>query len=340
MNIAATIPDFNAPVVEHARRDFPLLDAGMTVGKALERIRREGVGERVIYFYAIDEQERLVGVVPTRRLLTTPLEMPLREIMVPRVVAVPTTATILEACEFFVLYKFLAFPIVDEQRRVVGIIDANLFAEEILEAGDSESRQTGSHIAQVSPEFFEALGFHIDQIRGASPWRIFRFRFPWLLVTVGGGTLSAILAGFFETTLAHSLVLAFFLTMVLGLNESVSMQSMTVTIHALRSAQVTWGWLATAFRRELITALLLGAACGLVVALVVWIWRNDGAAALVIGGSIALSLVTACGFGLGVASLLRRFELDPKIAAGPITLALADFFALVIYFTGAWLVLR
>ena len=340
MNIAATIPDFNAPVVEHARRDFPLLDAGMTVGKALERIRREGVGERVIYFYAIDEQERLVGVVPTRRLLTTPLEMPLREIMVPRVVAVPATATILEACEFFVLYKFLAFPIVDQQRRVVGIIDANLFAEEILEAGDSESRQTGSHIAQVSPEFFEALGFHIDQIRGASPWRIFRFRFPWLLVTVGGGTLSAILAGFFETTLAHSLVLAFFLTMVLGLNESVSMQSMTVTIHALRSAQVTWGWLATAFRRELVTALLLGAACGLVVALVVWIWRNDGAAALVIGGSIALSLVTACGFGLGVASLLRRFELDPKIAAGPITLALADFFALVIYFTGAWLVLR
>jgi magnesium transporter len=259
--------------------------------------------------------------------------------MVPRVVAVPATATILDACEFFVLYKFLAFPVVDEQRRVVGIIDANLFTEEILEAGDSESRQTGSHIAQVSPEFFEALGFHIEQIRGASAWRIFRFRFPWLLVTVGGGTLSAILAGFFEATLARSLVLAFFLTMVLGLNESVSMQSMSVTIHALRSAHVTWRWLATAFRRELVTALLLGAACGLIVGLIVWMWRNDGAAAFVIGGSIALSLVTACGFGLGVASLLHRFELDPKIAAGPITLALADFFALVIYFTGAWLVL-
>jgi hypothetical protein len=63
MNIAATIPDFNAPVVDHARKDFPLLRAGMTVGEALERIRREGVGERVIYFYAIDEQDRLVGVV-------------------------------------------------------------------------------------------------------------------------------------------------------------------------------------------------------------------------------------------------------------------------------------
>jgi magnesium transporter len=340
MNIAASIPDFDAPVVEHARRDFPLLDAGMTVGEALQRVRREGVGERVIYFYTIDEQERLVGVVPTRRLLTASLEAPLREIMVPRVVAVPATATILEACEFFVLYKFLAFPVVDQQRRVVGIIDANLFAEEILEAGESEGREAATPVAQVSPEFFEALGFHIEQIRGASPWRVFRFRFPWLLVTVTGGTLSAILAHFFEATLARSLVLAFFLTMVLALNESVSMQSMSVTIHALRSVSVTTGWLATAFRREVSTAILLGIACGWVVGAIVWFWRHDFAGAFVIGGTIALSLVTASALGLGVPSLLHRLRLDLRIAAGPVTLALADFVALVIYFSGAWLVLR
>src|SRR6266516_5743187 len=338
MNIAPGIPDFNAPVADHARKDFPLLDAGMIVGEALERIRREGVGERVVYFYAVDEQKRLVGVVPTRRLLSARLETPLRQIMVPRVVAIPATATVLEACEFFVLYKFLAFPVVDEQRRVVGVIDANLFAEEILEAGESEDRHRST--TPVGPEFFEALGFRIEQIRGVSPWRVFRFRFPWLLVTVTGGTLSAILARFFEATLARSLVLAFFLTMVLGLNESVSMQSMSVTIHALRSVRVTWRWLATAFRREVMTALLLGLACGLVVSAIVFMWRNDLAGAFVIGGSIAVSLVSACVLGLGVPSLLHRFKLDPKIAAGPVTLAVADFVALVIYFTSAWLVLR
>jgi magnesium transporter len=338
MNIAAGIPDFNAPVADHARKDFPLLEAGMAVGEALDRIRREGVGERVVYFYAVDEQKRLVGVVPTRRLLTAPLETPLRDVMVPRVVAVPATATILDACEFFVLYKFLAFPVVDEQRRVVGVIDANLFAEEILEAGESEDRYRST--PSVGPEFFEALGFHIEQIRGASPWRVFQFRFPWLLVTVTGGTLSAILAGFFQATLVRSLALAFFLTMVLGLNESVSAQSMSVTIHALRSVNVTWRWLATAFRREVATAVLLGVACGLLVGIIVWVWRNDLRAAFVIGGSIALSLVTACALGLGVPSLLHRLKLDPKIAAGPVTLALADFVALVIYFTTAWLALR
>ena len=127
--------------------------------------------------------------------------------------------------------------------------------------------------------------------------------------------------------------------MVLGLTESVSAQSMSVTIQALRSARLTWSWFATAFRRELATAILLGLACGGFVALIVIAWRNDVRAAGVIGGSIALSLITACLFGLGVPSLLHHFKLDPKIAAGPVTLALADIFALVFYFTSAWLVL-
>src|SRR5690349_22089752 len=105
MNLTATIPDFDTPVVDHARKDFPLLNADMTIGEALERIRREGVGERVIYFYAIDEEKRLVGVVPTRRLLTAPLETALHEVMVRRVVGGPAQATVLEACACFVLYN-------------------------------------------------------------------------------------------------------------------------------------------------------------------------------------------------------------------------------------------
>jgi magnesium transporter len=321
-------PDFNSPIVDHARKDFPMLDAGMTVTAALERIRREGVGERVIYFFAVDPDQRLVGVLPTRRLLTASPETRLEEIMVRKVVAIPATATVLDACEFFVLYKFFAFPVVDEKRRVVGVVDVSLFAEEMLEAEQQ----------RLSSDVFEALGLHLEQIRGASAWRAFRYRFPWLLVTISCGTICALLAGAFELTLARSLVIAFFLTMVLGLNESVSAQSMSVTIQTLRTARVTWSWFRTAFRRELATAFLIGLACGAVVAGVVWIWRQDALAALVIGGSISLSLVTACLFGLGVPSLLHGLKLDPKIAAGPITLALADFFALLLYFTGAWLV--
>src|SRR5438270_7752722 len=232
----AGIPDFNSPVVEHARKDFPLLDADMTVAEALDRIRREGIGERVIYFFAIDADKRLVGVLPTRRLLTSPLDTPLREIMVRRVIAIPASASEPDACEFFVLYKFFAFPVIDEHRHVVGVIDVSLFAEEIL--GDREEPQRPA--TPVRDDVFEVLGFHLEQVRGASPWRVFRFRFPWLLVTVTAGTFCAILAGAFEATLSRSLVVAFFFTMVLGLNVRVRPPSMSVTIQMLRFAPGTW----------------------------------------------------------------------------------------------------
>src|ERR1700704_3834467 len=143
--------DFNAPAVQYARKDFPLLQVDASVAKALEKIRREGVGERVIYFYAVDQQRRLVGVVPTRRLLTAAPEQTLREIMVQRVIALPATATALEACEFFVLYKFLAFPVVDADRRIIGVVDSDVFMESVLETQETE----GEDVARA--DFFEIL---------------------------------------------------------------------------------------------------------------------------------------------------------------------------------------
>jgi magnesium transporter len=333
---APVSPDFNSLIVEHARKDFPLLDAEMNLADALERIRREGIGERVIYFFATDPEKKLVGVLPTRRLLTAPLDKRLDEIMVRRVVAIPGSATVLEACEFFVLYKFFAFPVVDEQRRVIGVVDVSLFAEEMLEAGEREEEQ---HHLTPSEDVFEALGVRLAQIRGASTWRVFRYRFPWLLVTVAAGTACALLAGAFEATLANSLLIAFFLTMVLGLNESVSMQSMTLTIQALHLQTPTRSWFLANLRRESATALLIGLGCGLIVAAIVWLWRGDVNGAFVVGVSIVVSLFMACVFGFSVPSILHGLKLDPKIAAGPVTLAVTDFFALTFYFSLASLVL-
>ncbi len=334
----AAIPDFDEPIAAHARKDLPLLRADMSVQEALNQIRREGVGERVIYFYAVDHERRLAGVLPTRRLLTSALETRLEEIMIRRVVALPATATVLEACEFFVLYKFLAFPVVDSEKRVVGVVDVGLFRQELLEAGEREGERAPA--SAPSDDLFEALGFRLAQIKDASPLRVFRYRFPWLMATVFSGTICAVLAGAFEATLAGSLVIAFFLTMVLGLNESVSMQSMSVTIQALRSTSLTRRWFVETFRREAGTAVLLGGGCGIVVAAIVWIWRRDLPGAAAVGSSIVLSLVTACLFGLSIPSLLHSLKLDPKIAAGPVTLAFTDFFALLFYFGIGTIVLR
>jgi magnesium transporter len=318
------------PVLTVARRDATTLPQDLTVREALEAIRGREVGEKIVYFYVLDANERLAGVLPTRRLLTASLDQHVRDIMVPRVVAIPQTATLLEACEAFVLHKFLAFPVVDEQRRIVGVVDVSFFAQEVFDMGKQEEER---------PELmFEAIGFHVAQVRDASPLRAFRFRFPWLLATIGSGTICALLAGRFEVTLAKSLVLAFFLTMALGLGESVSIQSMTVTIQALRATRPTLRWYAQALRREAGTALLLGAASGTMVGIIVWLWRGNALAGVSIGASLLLALCAACVFGLSIPAALHALKLDPKIAAGPVTLAFTDVFTLLFYFgLAAWL---
>src|SRR4051812_772521 len=140
----------------------------MTVESALAHIRKTGVGEKIIYFYVADENDRLAGVVPTRRLLVSELEKPIAEIMVAGVIAIPHTATLLEACELFVLYKYLAFPVVDEQRHILGVIDIGFFAAEVFEMSDEE----------VHDDIFEATGLHVEQLHNAAPTKAFRARFP------------------------------------------------------------------------------------------------------------------------------------------------------------------
>jgi magnesium transporter len=322
MHVKPPVEHLNEPVIRFARKDFTTLNQKLTIEQALASIRQRGVGEKIVYFYVVDDADQLVGVVPTRRLLMAQLQQPLSELMIRNVIAIPDTATVLDACEVFVIHKFFAFPVIDAQRRVIGLVDVSLFTEEVFDIAERE---------QMS-EVFETLGFHVSQVRDASPWRAFRIRFPWLITTIISGTFCAVLAGMYQMTLAKSLVIAFFLTMILGLGESVSIQSMTVTIQSLHTNRPTMRWYLESLWREVFTAFLLGATCGLVVGIIVFVWQHQQAPAFVIGASVTFCLLTACVAGLSVPAVLHALKLDPKIAAGPITLALADIFTLLFYF--------
>ena len=136
----------------------------------------------------------------------------------------------------------------------------------------------------------------------------------------------------------RAVVIAFFLALVLALAEAVSIQSMALTLHALRAAKPDWRWFWNALRREFGSSLLLGAACGTLVLAIVFVWRHTLGPAAVIGLSVAGSLCIACLAGVIVPSLLHALRLDPKIAAGPVTLAVADVLTLLLYFSlASWL---
>jgi len=325
-----TTDHLKQPVMTAARKDFATLSEGFSIRQALDDIRSHDIGEKIVYFYVVNNEGKLVGVVPTRRLLTAPLDQRLSEVMIKRVVTIPREATVLDACEFFAIHKLMAFPVVDEERHILGVVDVSVFTDEVFDMTERERME----------EVFELIGFHVSQVRDASPFRAFRFRFMWLLATIGSGTICAMLASAYEATLAKSLILAFFLTMVLGLGESVSIQSMTVTIQALRSTRATLKWYLKALRRETVTALLIGLACGLTVGLIVWFWHWVVLAAITIGASVFLVLFGACLLGLSVPSLLHALKMDLKIAAGPVTLAATDIYTILCYFSIAAMLLK
>jgi magnesium transporter len=326
---AASSEHLGRPLTEFLRPGPPPLRVDQTIAEALEIIRRSGLEERIFYFYAVDAEGRLSGVVPARKLLTEPLEKQVGAAMMKRVLSLPETATLLEACECFILHKFLAIPVVDSAKRLRGIIDVGLFTDEVLELS------TGGNNDQV----FQTIGLHVQELQHASPIRAFRLRFPWLAATVSGGVLCAVLAGAFEATLQQKVVLAVFMALVLGLGEAVAAQSLALTVQSLPAARIRGKWLRVKLWREVVTAGLLGILAGGTVALMVELFWRDVWAALSIGGSVIVSILVAALLGILVPVILRIVHWDPKIAAGPITLAAADLFTVTCYLVTAKLVL-
>jgi magnesium transporter len=324
MKPARAIDNLDDPVLRHAQPTFLALGMHQTAGEALDSIRaKAGNGGNSLYFYVVDEQQRLAGVLQVRKLLTAPLDTRLDTIMTRRVVAIPDSFTVLEACELFALHKYLAFPVVDAQRKILGVVDVSLFTEELFDLQERE--QTHS--------LFETLGVRLAELRDKSPWDTFRLRFPWLLGTIASGTVCAVLVGVFEVTLARSLILAFFLTMVLGLGESVAMQTMALTTHRLHHQAAQRRWYLHTLPRELARTLLLALACAVVVGGLALAWRRELLPAAVIAGGILGALLFACFVGVSVPALLHRLRLDLRVASGPVTLALTDIGTITIYFS-------
>ncbi|HXE56174.1 MAG TPA: magnesium transporter [Tepidisphaeraceae bacterium] len=311
------------PIAAFMRRDYTSLRVGQTIAEALDSLRQQPVGEKIIYFYVLEDDGKLVGVVPTRRLLMSRPDEKLDDVMIRNVVTIPDTMSVLEACEFFVMYRLLAFPVVDPENRLLGVVDVNLFTDQMMDLSER---------GPSMPDIFQIIGIHIAQGRRGSPWAGFRDRFPWLLCNLGGGIACAFIAGLHERFLNTVIVLALFIPLVLTLAEGVSMQSMTLTLQSFLGEGINWKMVFRSLRSELLTAALLGLASGALVAIVSWVWKRELAVSIAIGLSISLGLVTACLLGVIVPSVVRWMKRDPKFASGPVVLASADVTTMIVYF--------
>jgi magnesium transporter len=310
--------------------DYTSLLVDETIGQVLDSLRTRHVAEKIVYFYVLDRDGKLVGVVPTRRLLMSRPEEKVADIMVKRVISVTDSMTVLDACEFFVLYRLLAFPVVDKEQKLIGVVDVGLFTDEMI---DSSGRR-------VSSDVFRLLGLELARGRKGSPWAGFAERFPWLMFNICGGIGCAFVAGQFDKLLDQVIILALFIPVVLSLSEGVGMQSVSLTLAGFVGDRINWKMILRSLRLELLTALMIGVASGTIVGLVAWAWKRQGPASLAIGACICLSLVSACLLGVIIPSAARAMKIDPKFASGPMVLASADIATIVLYLSLSNLILR
>jgi magnesium transporter len=318
------------PVVKHMRADVSRLHLGETVGEALAALRQSPrPAGRIVYFYVVDDQDRLRGVIPSKSLLLSPPDARVDDIMLRQVIAIPAGATVLDACEFFVLHRFLAFPVVDAQRHLLGAIDVELYTDELHDLG------AGSAPAD---DLFHLIGVHLARARQRNPVIALRTRFPWLLCNITGGIAAAVLCGLFQHELERFVSLALFIPVVLALAESISIQSVSLSEQVLRGESPSWRLIAQKLRIEFMVGVLLGGAAGLLVGLAALIWLHQLRLALSVLVGIVAGATVAAVLGTIIPNVLHRFKLDPRVASGPIALASTDVITLVCYFsTAKWM---
>ena len=292
-----------------------------SVSEAMKKLQDKHLDPRIIYFYVVDEEKRLKGIIPTRKLILCEADIKLSDVMERSVIKLKQDQTIKDAMECFAAYNLLALPVVDDEDRLLGVIDVDMYMEESFDIADARHRS----------DIFQLIGLSLEDEKKSSLLRNYRLRMPWIFCSMFGGIICAIVSRFNETVLSKALVLAMFIPLVLSLSESVSMQSMTHSIHFIRRPRFS---IRSSFKRGIKEWQLIGLialSCAIIVGLLSLLWGEEFLSSFVIGCGIFISIIISASFGLVFPIILHKIKLDPKVASGPIVLMLADIITTALY---------
>ncbi len=312
--------DLAKPVRQFVTSVQTWLNVEWTVAEALEQLRRRQIPHQVIYFYAVDGAGRLAGVMSSRKLLLCAPETRIGDAMDRPVISLDEDATLAEAMEEFAIRRLLALPVVDREGKLLGVVDVQLYAEEAFDLAEA------GRVADL----FQLIGLSLESIKRGGVLASFKARIPWLALNIAGGLACAGIAAAFHHVIDEFLLLAFFIPLVLTLSESISMQSMTLTLQYLHG-QASWRRFRMRFAMEWKTAALLACACAAVGGAAAMLWPQGLHSFGVIMLSIAVAMAASATLGMTLPAALRGLKLDPHLAAGPVVLMIGDVIATALY---------
>jgi len=314
--------DLHRKVKEFIHSVDTKIGVDQTVDEALARVRQHHIEEKIFYFYVVDDENHLKGVVSTRSLLLSPGGKKIHEILEDHIISISADHTLQEAMEMLTAHRLLALPVTNGDNELLGIIDIQLYLEEAVDVAKSKRSST---------DLFQVLGLSIEEGKARSTWTMYRTRMPWILCNMFGGIACAIISRIFELVLLEMILLAMFIPLVLSLSESISMQSMTYSLQLLHRPKISWRRALYRLTAESKMVVLLGTTCGILVGAISLFWGDGVAPAIAIMTGIILSVSITGSIGAAVPLFLHMRKLDPKVAAGPVVLMLADVITTTLY---------
>lgn len=319
---------------------YARLRPSMLVDEALKYLRAQTMTniETIYYAYVLSSDQKLMGVVSLRQLLTSSPKAMISELMTtgPGLVTIQEGLGEEDIARQFAQWSFLALPVVDAEGRMKGILTLDDVVTVVQDVATEDIQKLGGQEALDAPYF--QIGF----------FSMVKKRAGWLLALFIGEMFTATAMGYYEQEIEKAVVLALFIPLIISSGGNSGSQASTLIIRAMALGEVRLKDWWKVFVRELSSGLSLGLILGGVglLRIVFWPTRESiyGEHYLLIAMSVGFSLVGIVLWGTLAGSmlpfLLRMWKLDPATASAPFVATLVDVTGLIIYFTIASIFLK
>lgn len=283
-----------------------------TVASAIEHIRKSKTGDDAFYVYVVDDHDHLVGFVPLHRLLTTGLATPIRAIRNEDLEVVTVDTDQEEVARLVQRYDLIQVPVVDGSRRLLGAISV----DDVIDVIHEEATEDIQRLAGAAG----------DETVLDPPQAVFVKRLMWRFINLGTAILASSVIGLFEPSIQALAVLAVFMPIVASMGGIGTTQTATVVVRGIALGELTRSVLIRVLWKEVWLGVTTGAANGLVIAVIAYIWKGQLLLSLILGVALLFNMIVAAVVGTLVPIALRAFRIDPAIASSVIITTFTDVF--------------
>lgn len=291
-----------------------------TVGQALEKIRRVGMSRETIYtIYITDAYRKLEGYLSIRTLLMNDENTPIESLMEEDVIYAQTSDDQEDVAKMFIKYGFLAIPVVDKEKRLVGIVTFDDAVDVIQE----ESTEDFELMAAMKPSEKSYLKL--------SAYEIAKNRFSWLIILLLTATLTGGIITKYEKILTAFTGVIAFLPMIIGTGGNAGSQSSTMIIRGLSVGEIEISDYPKVFVKELGVSVVVGSILAIFNYFRMVIFSGDSNLALAVSITLFFTIILAKSVGGLLPILAQRFSQDPAVMAAPLITTIVDTLSLIIY---------